>query len=194
MDRASGVAPSRGSRTAGLNKSFFSTCANPRCGRGWLRLWRRRDTPVFEGGWCCSSECMAARVGAALAREIDGRGSPREGHRHRIPLGLVLLAAASAAKSAGGRRKTEGNRSCARSAQCGEAWNNPAAAQSNASSIQMSHAVQRANSRRRATTGRSRRDWDWRNRRQDMWGNRRAAPLPPRRPGRAAPAAPGAHA
>jgi len=34
---------------------------------------------------------MAARVAAALSREMDGRGSPREGHRHRIPLGLVLL-------------------------------------------------------------------------------------------------------
>jgi hypothetical protein len=34
---------------------------------------------------------MAARVDAALGREMDGRGSPREGHRHRIPLGLVLL-------------------------------------------------------------------------------------------------------
>ena len=34
---------------------------------------------------------MAARVAWALNREMDGRGSPREGHRHRIPLGLVLL-------------------------------------------------------------------------------------------------------
>ena len=81
----------RGGRIADLGNGIFSTCANARCDSGWLRLWRRRDTPVFEGGWCCSSECMAARVGAALAREIDGRGSPREGHRHRIPLGLVLL-------------------------------------------------------------------------------------------------------
>ncbi len=89
-NRASGVSPSRGGRTAGLGKSFFSTCANPRCGSGWLRLWRR-ETPIFEGGWCCSAECMAAHVAAALNREMDGRGSPREGHRHRIPLGLVLL-------------------------------------------------------------------------------------------------------
>jgi hypothetical protein len=79
-----------GARTA-ARAGIFSTCANPRCGSGWLRLWRRRETPVFEGGWCCSSECMAAQVAAALSREMDGRGSPRESHRHRIPLGLVLL-------------------------------------------------------------------------------------------------------
>ncbi len=81
------TAAHRASARAGI----FSTCANPRCGSGWLRLWRRRETPVFEGGWCCSEVCMAARVAAALGREMDGRGSPREGHRHRIPLGLVLL-------------------------------------------------------------------------------------------------------
>ncbi|HEY1802992.1 MAG TPA: hypothetical protein VGG45_00795 [Terracidiphilus sp.] len=35
---------------------------------------------------------MLDRVAQALGREMDGRGSPpREGHRHRIPLGLVLL-------------------------------------------------------------------------------------------------------
>jgi hypothetical protein len=80
-----------GVAAAGIRGGIFSTCANPRCASGWLRLWRRRETPVFEGGWCCSSDCMAARVAAALGREMDGRGSPREGHRHRIPLGLVLL-------------------------------------------------------------------------------------------------------
>ncbi len=34
---------------------------------------------------------MAARVAQALGREMDGRGTARENHRHRIPLGLVLL-------------------------------------------------------------------------------------------------------
>jgi len=81
----------RGGRAAGPANGLFATCANPRCGSGWLRLWRRRETPVFEGGWCCSSSCMAAHVASALSREMDGRGSPREIHRHRIPLGLVLL-------------------------------------------------------------------------------------------------------
>jgi len=80
-----------GGAAAMSRTGIFSTCANPRCGSGWLRLWRRRETPVFEGGWCCSEACMAAQVARALSREMDGRGSPREGHRHRIPLGLVLL-------------------------------------------------------------------------------------------------------
>lgn len=89
---AGGRIPATPGGAAGLARGgIFSTCANPRCGSGWLRLWRRRETPVFEGGWCCSSECMAVRVAAALNREMDGRGSPRENHRHRIPLGLLLL-------------------------------------------------------------------------------------------------------
>jgi len=79
-------------RAAANGRGVFSNCANSACNSGWLRLWRNRETPVFEDGWCCSSECMLARVAAALRREMDGRGSAsRVGHRHRIPLGLVLL-------------------------------------------------------------------------------------------------------
>ena len=70
---------------------IFAHCANPRCGSGWLQLWRRRETPVFEGGWCCSEECTLSRITTALTREMDGRGSARESHRHRIPLGLAML-------------------------------------------------------------------------------------------------------
>ena len=70
---------------------IFETCANPICGSGWLHLWRSRTTPVFEGGWNCSSACTAARVEAAVERELDARGSALEDHRHRIPLGLVML-------------------------------------------------------------------------------------------------------
>ncbi len=58
---------------------------------------------------------MAARVAAALAREMDGRGSARDRHRHRIPLGLAMLeqgwitpsdlrAALAAQRAAGGGR------------------------------------------------------------------------------------------
>jgi hypothetical protein len=74
-----------------LRAGLFATCANPHCGSGWLHLWRSREAPVFEEGWCCSSDCMAARVAAALSREMDGRASAGESHRHRIPLGLVLM-------------------------------------------------------------------------------------------------------
>ncbi|MGB7266636.1 MAG: hypothetical protein WBC92_14045 [Terracidiphilus sp.] len=85
------VARTPGREAARPRGGIFATCANPRCGSGWLQLWRRRETPVFEGGWCCSEECTRAQVEAALAREMDARGSAREGHRHRIPLGLAML-------------------------------------------------------------------------------------------------------
>jgi hypothetical protein len=78
-------------RSAGLRSSLLETCANPRCGSGWLHLWRSRSAPVFEGGWNCSAACTAARVAAAVGRELDGRGIAPENHRHRIPLGLVML-------------------------------------------------------------------------------------------------------
>jgi hypothetical protein len=75
----------------GRRPGLLETCANPTCRTGWLHLWRSRSAPVFEGGWNCSAACTAARVAAAVSRELDGRGSPQEGHRHRIPLGLVML-------------------------------------------------------------------------------------------------------
>jgi len=87
-EAASGI----GSRvTAQAQPGLFETCANPECGTGWLHLWRSRSAPVFEGGWNCSAACTRARVEAALRREMDGRGSAQENHRHRIPLGLVML-------------------------------------------------------------------------------------------------------
>jgi hypothetical protein len=70
---------------------MLPTCANPRCNSGWLHLWRSREVPVFEGGWCCSEACTAAQVETAVRREMDARGSLRGGHRHRIPLGLSML-------------------------------------------------------------------------------------------------------
>jgi len=76
---------------AGPGSSLFQTCANPNCGSGWLHLWRSRQAPVFEGGWSCSSACTVARVASAVRREMDGRAAAEEIHRHRIPLGLVML-------------------------------------------------------------------------------------------------------
>jgi hypothetical protein len=78
----------RGARARG---SIFETCANPGCDSGWLHLWRSRQTPVFEGGWSCSAGCTAARVAQAVSRELDAKGAAQESHRHRIPLGLVML-------------------------------------------------------------------------------------------------------
>jgi hypothetical protein len=76
---------------AHARNTVFSVCSNPRCASGWLHLWRRRDSPVFEGGWCCSAECVADRVEAALRREMDGRVDMATAHRHRIPMGLIML-------------------------------------------------------------------------------------------------------
>jgi hypothetical protein len=70
---------------------IFSTCANPQCKSGWLRLWRSRSGPVFEGGWCCSAECTAVRIAAAFWRESERLSLAEEPHRHRIPLGLAML-------------------------------------------------------------------------------------------------------
>jgi hypothetical protein len=70
---------------------IFANCANPGCGSGWLKLWRSRSAPVFEGGWCCSAACTSAQVEAALRREMEAPGSMQDGHRHRIPLGLAML-------------------------------------------------------------------------------------------------------
>ena len=72
-------------------KGWLDTCANPNCGSGWLHLWRSRSTPVFEGGWSCSAECTQSRVQMAVRRELEGRLTAPEVHRHRIPLGLTML-------------------------------------------------------------------------------------------------------
>ena len=70
---------------------MFSTCANPRCNSGWLKVWRNRSAPVFEGGWSCGPECTQAQVAWALRREIETLGRREEPRRHRIPLGLLML-------------------------------------------------------------------------------------------------------
>jgi hypothetical protein len=76
---------------SGARIGIFETCANPGCRSGWLHLLRSRSAPVFEGGWTCSAECTTTRVAAAVRREQNGRGVAQENHRHRIPLGLVML-------------------------------------------------------------------------------------------------------
>jgi hypothetical protein len=75
----------------GKRLSLFETCANQDCGSGWLHLFRSRSAPVFEAGWNCSAACTEARVAAAVGRELDGTGARLENHRHRVPLGLMML-------------------------------------------------------------------------------------------------------
>lgn len=68
----------------------FPPCANPNCTSGWSRLWRNRRIPVVEGGWLCSPACTHARVKQLVRREQND-AHPAPVHRHRVPIGLVLL-------------------------------------------------------------------------------------------------------
>ena len=87
---ASSSVPDSSAAFAGRT-GWFETCANPDCRSGWLHFLRNRSAPVFEEGWSCSAQCTAARVALAVRRELNGRGLAPENHRHRIPLGLVML-------------------------------------------------------------------------------------------------------
>ncbi len=100
--------------SSAAKSGLLRTCSNPHCASGWLHLLRSRQTPVFEGGWCCSVACTRARVEAAVRREMEARGQTRDSHRHRVPLGLAMLeqgwitqqdlrAALQAQRAAGGR-------------------------------------------------------------------------------------------
>lgn len=70
---------------------FFDACGNPHCKTGWLQIWRSRWSPVFEGKWNCSAACTLDRTRAAVRRELDGRLGAPEPHRHRVPIGLLML-------------------------------------------------------------------------------------------------------
>ncbi|AXC09509.1 hypothetical protein ACPOL_0122 [Acidisarcina polymorpha] len=74
-----------------FTSSRLPTCSNAACSSGWLRLWRGRQVPVFEGGWVCGPQCSKLVVGNAIARELKGWDQAVNVHCHRIPLGLVLL-------------------------------------------------------------------------------------------------------
>jgi Type II secretion system (T2SS), protein E, N-terminal domain len=68
-------------------------CGNAECASGWTMPWRSRRRPIFEGQWGCSGRCVLAMVRAAVRRElVDGGTSAVAPHRHRVPLGLVMLA------------------------------------------------------------------------------------------------------
>lgn len=78
----------------GPASTLFPVCGNPACRSGWVKLWRNRQVPVFEGKWACSPACLEDIVSAAITRELGERGDSVEAatvHQHRIPLGLMLL-------------------------------------------------------------------------------------------------------
>jgi hypothetical protein len=69
-------------------------CGNAECANGWTVPWRNRRRPIFEGQWGCSGRCVLEITRAAVQRELgDGTESAAAApHRHRVPLGLLMLA------------------------------------------------------------------------------------------------------
>ena len=70
---------------------WLETCANSACRTGWMQVWRNRAAPIFEGAWTCSEACMRALISQAVVRERKGHAETRPPHRHRLPLGLLML-------------------------------------------------------------------------------------------------------
>ncbi len=78
--------------TAGVVVAERRLCGYTECSSGWTVPWRSRKRPVFEGQWGCGGRCVLGMVRAAVQRELgDGAVGPQP-HRHRVPLGLVMLA------------------------------------------------------------------------------------------------------
>jgi len=75
----------------GERKNVSSACL---CGSRLplqVRLgFRSRTRPVVEGRWCCSEQCLHARVASFVRRGMSTQTWQQE-HQHRIPLGLLLL-------------------------------------------------------------------------------------------------------
>jgi hypothetical protein len=78
------LTPETAARICGAND-----CTNP-----WVKPWKSRKRPIFEDDWGCSSRCLQTIVRSAVRREVGegGAASAELPHRHRVPLGLVLLA------------------------------------------------------------------------------------------------------
>jgi Type II secretion system (T2SS), protein E, N-terminal domain len=89
-----------GGRVLGIESSVSGgsphrrSCGNVECASTWTAPWRSRRRPIFEGQWGCSGRCVLAIVKAAINREMgEGEGEmASKPHRHRVPLGLVMLA------------------------------------------------------------------------------------------------------
>lgn len=87
-----GYQPSR-SRTEAQHGAGERLCAAQGCSSTWLKPWKSRRRPIFEDQWGCSGRCLHTLVRSAVRREIgEGAASFDAPHRHRVPLGLVLLA------------------------------------------------------------------------------------------------------
>lgn len=79
--------------TGGMPFAEASACASPECSGRWRAPWKSRRRPIFDGQWGCSRRCIVSIVSIAVRREIgDSATSWIAPHRHRIPLGLLMLA------------------------------------------------------------------------------------------------------
>jgi len=69
-------------------------CANPDCKGSWTLPWRSKRRLTFEGKYACRGRCLEGIIKTAIAREGGDRfrAVNVEPHRHRVPLGLVMLA------------------------------------------------------------------------------------------------------
>lgn len=83
--------PPEGAAGAQASPALLPACGNVRCQSGWMKLWRKRHIPLFEGKWACSPACMQEMVKSALQREMAARSETPSFHQHRVPLGLLLL-------------------------------------------------------------------------------------------------------
>ena len=74
-------------------KNGREECGNAACPGGWRGWWKDHRRPMLEGRWGCSPGCLETMARAALRREAGGEqpAEPEGEHRHRMPLGLILL-------------------------------------------------------------------------------------------------------
>ncbi|MDE1178389.1 MAG: hypothetical protein PW789_17580 [Edaphobacter sp.] len=81
---------------AALNPPVVTTtkrlCGSVLCTTSRISPFRSRKRPIFEEQWGCSGRCVLAMVQAAVRREIaGGLETSVAQHRHRLPLGLLML-------------------------------------------------------------------------------------------------------
>lgn len=77
------------------SESADRVCGAMGCSSGWMKPWKNRRRPIFEDEWGCSGRCLETLVRSAVRREVGEGGGAQAmdgAHRHRVPLGLVLLA------------------------------------------------------------------------------------------------------
>lgn len=79
--------------TSTSTPNWMVDCGNSSCKNRSVRLWRKQISH-FDGMWTCSPDCLRVVVAKSLHREMGDVFVRNEvtPHRHRVPLGLVMLA------------------------------------------------------------------------------------------------------